>query len=367
MVLAGSLAVASSAFAQEGGGQGGRGGMTGGGMPGAQAAPNETGQAYGAQSTGEAVFQFDPETDSLIVIADDETNDKIREVIERLDRPAPQVLINVVFLEVTHSDGLDLGLEGSVEVDGRSGDNNDYTLSDFWGLAAETQGAFFRVLEDDFTMTIRAYAEKSKLEILSRPSILARNNQEAVITVGQEVPFIRDSRITNDGQTINTIEYEDIGIILRVTPYVGENGVVEMHLLPEISSLTGDSVQISETVNAPVFAKRSAETRVIVPDGRTVAIGGLMEDSYIESVRKIPLLGDIPWLGALFRRTIKEKAKTELIIFLTPQVVPQTDLLDAATRDEIKRGELSRKSFSDEQFQRYSLPMDQDVPEDTEE
>jgi general secretion pathway protein D len=319
----------------------------------------EGGSPYGSEALGSATFQYDPETNSLIVIADDDTNEQIRNVILRLDQPVPQVLINVVFLEVTHSQGLDLGLEGSLQVDKRSGDNDTYALSSFFSLAAETQGAFFRVLEDDWTLTIRAYAEKAKLEVLSRPSILARNNQEAVITVGSEVPFIRNSRVTADGQTINTVEYDDIGIILRVTPVIKPNDIVEMFLEPEISTLTGETVPISETVNAPVFAKRSASTRVIVPNGRSVAIGGLMEDRNIETIRKIPLLGDIPLLGALFRRKITEKAKTELIIFLTPYVVPRTDNLEAMTDKEMERGQMTTEVFERNQLDRYlELPKE---------
>ena len=245
--------------------------------------------SYGSGISEDVIIQTDPETGSLIVIADEETNKYIGEIIKKLDKPIPQVLIKVVFLEVTHTDGLDLGLEGMFEHQ----DDNADVIETIFGLASETQGGFYRVLEDDFSITLRALANVGKLEVLSKPSILTRHNQEAVITVGQEVPFIRNSRVTQDGQIINTVEYEDIGIILRVTPFITADGQVEMNLLPEISTLTGDTVPISDTVNAAVFAKRSAETRVVVPDGRTVVIGGLMEDNKTESVRKIPLLGDI--------------------------------------------------------------------------
>src|SRR5690606_28353238 len=133
-----------------------------------------------------------------------------------------------------------------------------------------------------------------RLEVLSRPSILTRNNQEAIITVGSEVPFVTDTRITESGQQINTIVYEDIGIILRVTPFITRDGLVEMILAPEISTLTDETVPISDTLRSPVFAKRSADTVVVTPNGQTVVIGGLMEDNKTEVTSKIPLLGDIP-------------------------------------------------------------------------
>ena len=308
-----------------------------------------TNSSYGSGISEDVVIQTDPETGSLIVITDEETNKYIGEIIKKLDKPIPQVLIKVVFLEVTHTDGLDLGLEGMFEHQ----DSDTDVIETIFGLASETQGGFYRVLEKDFSLTLRALANVGKLEVLSKPSILTRHNQEAVITVGQEVPFIRNSRVTQDGQIINTVEYEDIGIILRVTPFITADGQVEMELSPEISTLTGDTVPISDTVNAAVFAKRSAETRVVVPDGKTVVIGGLMEDNKTESVRKIPLLGDIPVLGMAFRRTINSNSKTELLIFLTPHIVAGADQLQALSSAEKNKTELIPEVIPSSMMDKY--------------
>jgi len=340
MVILAALVLSLAAWAQ-GPGQGRRG---------------VNGDAYSAESMGEATIQYDAETGSLIVITDEETNAHIREVIEALDRPVPQVLIKVLFLEVTHNDDLDLGIEGffqEVDTFDYSDLTESYNLETAFGVAAETRGGFYRILEEDLTVTIRALSEVGKLEVLSRPSILTRNNQEATITVGQEVPFIRNSRVTSDGQTINTVEYEDIGIILTVTPHISPDRVVELEVIPEISTITGETVQISETVNSPVFAKRSAETGVVVPDGKTVVIGGLMEDSKTTTVRKVPLLGDIPGLGMLFRRKITADAKTELLIFLTPHVIMGTEELERRSELEKDSTELATKVFTQEQLDRF--------------
>ena len=113
--------------------------------------------------------------------------------------------------------------------------------------------------------------------MLSRPSIMARNNQEAVIVVGSEVPFITNSRITDTGETINTIQYDNVGIILRVTPFITSKGTVEMIVAPEISTFTDQTVPISNNASSPVIAKRSAETVVVTPNGRRSVIGGLMQ------------------------------------------------------------------------------------------
>jgi general secretion pathway protein D len=194
--------------------------------------------------------------------------------------------------------------------------------------------------------------------------VLVRNNESATITIGQEVPFITNSRITDGGDTINTVTYEDIGIILGVTPHITRERLVEMEVTPEISTLTAETVPISNTVNARIIAKRSAQTRVAVADGQTVVIGGLMEDNNTTNVKKLPLLGDIPLIGALFSRTVKNKSKTELLIFLTPTVIESVAGLDKMTRDERSLLELSPRVLREPAAQRkYIAPLDADTDE----
>jgi general secretion pathway protein D len=226
-----------------------------------------------------------------------------------------------------------------------------------FGLASESTGLIGNVVDDHFGGMLRAMEDEGKLDILSRPYILASNNQEAKITVGNEVPFIRDSRVTETGQTINTIEYEDIGIILEVTPYINPEGLVIMDISQEISAITATSVAISENVNASVFSKRSSENRVIVRDGQTVVIGGLMEDRITDSVSKVPLLGDIPVLGLLFKRTKKDSQKTELLIFLTPYVSTKDEELRAITENEKNQTKILRYPFEQEIFDDKSADM----------
>ncbi len=328
----------------------------------------------GSRTLGTAIIQYDSETGSIIIIADDETNDRIKSVLDNIDRPTPQVLIKVLFLEVTHSNDKDLGVEYTLrDLGGSATDINGNAVTQFkelstaFGLANETRGGFYKILDGDLAATIRAIANNNKLEVLSRPSILARNNQEATITVGQEVPFITNSRVTSDGQTINTIQYSDIGIILRVKPRIMPDRNVEMQVLPEISNLTAETVPVSDTVNARVIAKRSAETTVVVADGKTVVIGGMMENNNTEKVTKVPLLGDIPWVGALFRRTTTTKVKTELLIFLTPLVVEGPDQLQTVSNAENANGRLPAKVFSQEEMDQFlNKPPDMTrIPENT--
>jgi len=186
------------------------------------------------------------------------------------------------------------------------------------------------------------------VEILSRPQILASDNQQATINVGQRVPFVRNTRITDAGGVFNTIEYEDIGIILRVTPRINPDGFVKLEVAPEISSLTTSSVEISEGLTAPVFNSRKAETTITVQDGHTIVIGGLITTRDEDRETKVPILGDIPMVGWLFRTTTNIKQRTELLIILTPHVLRDIGEADTITDKQLKRLDLLRRMQRDE-------------------
>ncbi len=310
---------------------------------------------------GEAIIEADHDTRSIVVITDEYTNEHIKAIIENLDRPVKQVLIKVVFVEVTYRDDVDFGVEGAIDINNSQPGSNVFETA--FGLAAESAGGVYTLLEKDVNLTIRAISEVGKMEVLSRPSILTRNNQEALITVGKYVPFPTSSNVTSTGIVTNNVEYSDIGIILRVTPFITKKGLVEMILQPEISTTTDETVPISETLDAPVFAKRTADTVVATPNGQTVVIGGLMEDNKTEVVKKVPVLGDIPLLGLAFRRTQKENSKTELLIFLTPYVVEGPEQVVEISNRERNNSEFMSKAFSDVQMKKYIEPMQQPAPE----
>lgn len=306
---------------------------------------------------GEAIISTDAETRKIIVVTDEDTAQQIGTVITNLDRPAPQVLIKVVFLEVTYSKGFDFGIEGSYTKN--MGNSTTGAVSQMFGLASQganpitpittMQGAgMYQILGTDFQATLRAINEAGHSEILSRPTVLARNNQQAIITVGQQVPLISNVRYDNFGNAINSINYQSVGIILRVTPFITSSGMVEMVVNPEISKLNRlDGVQIMANVTAPVIDTRSADTVVVTPDGQTVVIGGLMQNTKTETDSKIPWLGDIPLLGNLFKHKIKSNGKTELLIFLTPKIVRQPTEL--ASMSAAERAVAGPKAGSDQE------------------
>jgi general secretion pathway protein D len=312
---------------------------------------------------GDAMITSDLETRRLIIVTDDDTNENIRTIISSLDQPKPQVLINVVFVQVSYDKGFDLGSElsykGSIalaaEPSGRAPDNalTKFGLADA-ALDPTHSGAFYRVLGQDVNATLHALATVTKTEILSRPSILTRNNQQATIMVGQRVPIITNSRVSDTtNTTINTVQYEDVGIILRVTPFITAEGMVEMIVSPEISSLSATTVPISNTVNSPVIDQRLADTVVVTPSDKTVVIGGLISTQTQDSDRKVPLLGDIPIIGFAFKRKIKSDVKTELLIFLTPHVVQNPGDLDRVSNGERQKMDLAPKAFPKEDMERY--------------
>jgi general secretion pathway protein D len=337
----------------------------------------------GNGAIGDAYFSIDPETRRVVTIADEDTSQYISQVLSNLDRPKPQVLIKVVFLEVLHNNALDIGIEGGW---GKT-INNDPTkanavqgfgltplsaalgtnLNQFGqpiasfatapGFTAPGAG-IYQILGADYQVTLKAIAQAGKAKILSRPSILARNNQPATITVGQSVPLITSVRYDTFGNAINSVTYTDVGVILKVTPFITPDNLVEMIISPQISSIDPSlSVPISANVNAPVIDVRSADTVAVTPDGQTVIIGGLIADTKSETDTKIPFLGDIPVLGNLFKHKQKSDSKTELLIFLTPHIVQAPSQLVSLSETERQKA-LLRNSFSEEEINRFldSLP-----------
>ncbi len=326
------------------------------------------GQAYYPASTeiGGATVTFDQETRKLIVVADEETAAYVSQVVTNLDRPAPQVLIKVVFLEVTYRKNVDFGFEGSYTP--QFSDNTSGNFGQSFGLGSTLPtppgAGLYQIMSDDFQVTLRAIAEAGKTEVLSRPSVLARNNQEAVITVAQQVPLITNVRYDNFGNQINAVTYQPVGIILRVTPFITSDNMVEMIVSPEISNLSDQTVPIAQGVNAPVINTRSADTVVVTPDGQTVVIGGLMSNLKTQTDNKIPLLGDIPLLGNLFKRRARGDTKTELLIFLTPRIVYAPSQLAQVSAGERRQQRFATEAFTEAELNRFlsELPASDGTP-----
>jgi general secretion pathway protein D len=362
-----------------GGGGGGFGGFGGfGGIQGANRGGATGTSQYGANGTvGNATIYYDPDTKNIVIIGDDPTTAQIKSVVAGLDRPKSQVLIKVVFLEVQHNKAKDIGIEGTygnnlgnsmtgtlAHVFGQNGLNSITTNFNPTGpvgavpalTAASPGSGLYQLLGSDFQATLRAIASAGKAELLSRPSVLARDGQPATIVVGQSVPLVNGvTYYTSGGSTIpiNNVAYTDVGIILKVTPYISDEGYVEMILQPSTTAVNTTQGQvISPGVVAPYLDVRSADTVVVTPDAQTVVIGGLIGMANSDAESKIPYLGDIPLLGNLFKRKTSSGARTELLIFLTPHIVHAPGQLAAMSSHE-QENTLTPKSYSEEELDRF--------------
>jgi general secretion pathway protein D len=255
--------------------------------------------------------------------------------------------------EVTHDNSADWGTDFSI-LNRRDNGNGDAVGQQFGNAAAAANGGLIvSLMENNLNVTLHALAAEGKLDVLSRPYILASDNQQASITVGQEVPFITNTQLTDTGQTINTIQYQDVGIILNVTPHINPEGLVILDVTPEISQLTGTTVPISAGVAAPIIAKRSADSRVAIRNGQTIVIGGMMQDQKTSTISKVPILGDIPFIGEAFRRTQIDKTKTELLIFLTPHVALEPDTLNGMSQSEMRGTKLTPQAVEPGMFKEH--------------
>jgi general secretion pathway protein D len=312
----------------------------------------------------------DPDSRRLIFIGDEKTAQAVSNAIASLDKPKPQVLIKVVFLQVTYNNGYDVGIEGGVTKKVNS--SSHVSISNAFGLAQQgitpTSGintlpgaGLYSIVGDDFSATIRAIEEVGKVEVLSRPVIMARNNQQATVVVGQQVPIINGIEFDTLGNEHSSIAYQNVGVILQVTPFITSDNLVEMILAPQISSVANQSTLISSGTNGnfstPYINIESANTVVVTPNGQTVAIGGLMQNTKTMTDSKIPLLGDIPGLGVLFHHKLKSVQKTELIIFLTPYVIRTPDDLVRMTMDEKSRLDIAPGGFSQRELHNYIAPQ----------
>jgi general secretion pathway protein D len=348
----------------------GGGGAAGGGMVGGGGAGSTSSSSNSDTLSEETYFEADPNTNSLLCMTSSKNWEKIKPTIIELDKPVGQVLIKVLFAELTHTNDTDWGVEFSML---NLNKNGGVLSSQVFGqpLSLTTpnpgpdilgpgvlapEGLSIRAVEGDLDITLHALQETGKLNVLSRPYVLTRNNRLATITVADEVPIPTGST-TVAGQTQVTFDYRnDIGIVLDVTPSINEEGLVNMIVSPKITTQKG-KVQISEGLEAQEFSTRSASTRVAVHDGQTIVIGGLIQDQSNNTVRKVPLLGDIPLVGNLFKRTIVLKSKTELLIFLTPFVAKEPKDLTGISNAEEQRSTFRTDKEAAELYRRHMSAM----------
>jgi len=319
-------------------------------------------------ATKSATIEADEGTNALIITADTDEMAALESVIQRLDIRRAQVLVEAIIVEMEVIDGEDLGLQwlfadqsgwyGSninagdararsiaeaILNPGTSSDTStgDFDLGALAGALAQTPGMTlgWGQIDDSLSMTVilNALKEQNNANILSTPSLLTLDNQEAYITVGQNVPFVTGS-YTNTGagegvtNPFQTISRENVGITLTVTPHVNEGDSVVLDITQEVSSLTGLSLIASDLITN----ERKIQTKVLAQDSRVVVLGGLIKDDVQDGVQKVPLLGDIPYLGRLFRTDQVKATKTNLLIFIRPTIIRDNQQLAGASAQKYR-------------------------------
>ncbi|MCL5236391.1 MAG: type II secretion system secretin GspD [Nitrospirae bacterium] len=341
------------------------------------------------EAAGGITITADKATNSLVVVASPADYQNLAQIIKQLDKRRKQVFVEAMIAEISVDNLLELGTKfrGAATKNGKPifvggvGQVDQSTIKNIvTGLAGLTLGGvgkYFTIPKDFIPgatsdMTVPGLAAifnldefKDAVNVLSTPQILTSDNKEAEILVGENVPFIskRERDITTTNTVLNSIERQDVGIKLKLTPQITEGDYVKLDIYQEISSLQQQSDAILINVG-PTITKRSTKTSVVVRDKQTVVIGGLMQERDEQTTTKVPVLGDIPGLGWLFKSKSTSKKKTNLMVFITPHLVKEGESLAQITRDkqtEFSREGQGRLVHADGEL---SVKFKEDVPAD---
>jgi general secretion pathway protein D len=290
----------------------------------------------------------DKSTNSLVIVASAQYYSIIEDIISQLDVPRQQVLVEVDIIEVREDVLKEIGVDWATldeavadsvrgfaftnlgpTVEAASGDVEGLAIGVHKKVGGETTiGAILKALE-----------RHSGVNILSTPHVLTSNHQEATIVVADNVPFVRDSRITEvdpaTPTTIRTFDFKDVGIELKVTPHISPGNLVRLEVDASFSKLVPSAATGEIESDTPTTATRDVNTVISIPNDVTVVIGGLIRDDKSTTVKKVPLFGDLPVIGGLFRVDGDRIEKTNLLLFITPHILTDEDALEEIT--ELKR------------------------------
>ncbi|WP_159910874.1 type II secretion system secretin GspD [Pantoea sp. 18069] len=310
-------------------------------------------------STGGQI-QADPATNSLIISAPPPVYRQLRAVIDQLDGRRAQVLVESLIVEVTANKLAQFGVQwqsllgNNGSTMGVIGTNSGTSGANILGVAAGLAGGATaaanalgnlgaglnfgiapRINGKYYLGALANFLQNSgDANVLSTPNLMTLDNEEAKIIIGNNVPFVTGSYASTTGTSgvspFTTVERKDVGLMLRVRPQINENGTVKLSVYQEVSKIDSSTLK---DINGPTTSKRSIESNVLVEDGSIIVLGGLLQDDYSQAEDKVPLLGDIPGLGNLFRSENRARRKTNLMVFLRPVVVRDAAAADALMTD----------------------------------
>ena len=329
-----------------------------GAAAGAGSAPPSLTSALGSSTGGQ--IQADAATNSLIITAPEPQYRQIRAVIDQLDQRRAQVYVESLIAEVNADKAAEMGIQWQGAL-GQNGDANvgllgtnfkiggtnimDLALKGAAGAALPSTGINFGIAHQTNGVYVlgalaRFLQTNGDGNVLSTPNLLTVDNEEAKFVSGKNVPFVT-GQFTNTGAntagTVNpfqTYERKDVGLTLRVRPQISENGTIKLTVFQEVSNIDPASVN---SPSGPTTFKRSIESTVLVNDGSIVVLGGLLTDEFGDNQEKVPLLGDIPVIGNLFKSSVRSRKKTNLMLFLRPVVMRDAAATDALSIDRYEQ------------------------------
>lgn len=310
------------------------------------------------------VIQVDQNTNSLVVTAPPDDMRNILKVIAELDVRRPQVLVRAVIAEVTEDNLRELGINFLLDGTSKSGPAGFTNLGGATSALANTidltnGGQIGSTLESglsfalgkfgddgiDFGLLFRAIASDSDNNILSTPTIVTLDNEPAEIVVGSNVPFVTGQQLLSEGNNnpFQTIERADVGLTLRVTPQISDDDTIKLELEQEVSNVNTTAITGAADITT---SRRALSTTVLVEDGQTLILGGLIDEQLNDVEEKVPLLGDIPLLGKLFRFKSVQKRKRNLMVFLHPVILRDSDEANSVSSESYNR--LEHNEFTDQ-------------------
>ncbi len=323
----------------------------------------------GAPGTGllvapETRVLADEITNSLVVLATPADYTFIEKTIKQMDTVPRQVMIEVLIAEVTLTDQLQFGLEWvisnnttlkmkpfsrDINLNGVIGQNSDTLASA--NLANGLSGFSYAAVDaaGKVKAMLQALASESKLNVLASPHILAADNREARIQIGDQVPIAtsQSTAVGTSNSILTTIQYKDTGTILKVKPQINESGLVALEVTQEVSDFAPQKVLGTDQF---IFSKREATTNLVAQDGQTIVIGGLIRDRVNKTQSGIPLLSKIPILGYLFGSTNNSDTRTELIVLLTPHVIRNQQEAGSVSSEYLDRLKGAKQGLNVDEF-----------------
>jgi len=267
--------------------------------------------------------RIDERTNKIVVVDYPDKIAQMEKIVKAFDERTKQVLIEAKIMQVTLSDEYQMGIDWKV-IAGKQLNLTAFNINRALDISSSqiVAGTAVPASTEDFRVVVNMLKTFGDVRTLSTPRITTTNGQEAKILVGSKEVYVTSTVVASEATTTTSeaVQFVDVGVKLYVTPIINKDNFITMKIRPEVSSVSKEFTK-SDGTKIPVVGTSEAETSVIVKDGVTIVMGGLMKDEKTKNVYKIPLLGEIPFLGAFFRRTEDENTKTELVIFLTPRIV----------------------------------------------